>query len=230
MALNKAQLMDVPGGPGVVGAIKAGNGISIAADGSISLNSSQTITKVTAGTGITVTPSTGFGDVAISINPSTQISKLIAGSNVTLSPATGVGDVTISVTGGSGTPGPPGPQGPPGPPGPQGSQGNQGPAGSPGGPGPSGGPGPAGPPGPPGGASPGGIGAAIWGYPDDGGGASGGTRGSNKPVAIYSTIGFNNNMIFGQESGAIAGSYNYLAQAGRVNSQAAQYSTATRVA
>lgn len=36
MALTKAQLMDVPGGPGVVGAIKAGTGITITADGTIS--------------------------------------------------------------------------------------------------------------------------------------------------------------------------------------------------
>ena len=36
MPLNKAQLMDVPGGPGVTGSVKAGSGISISPDGTIS--------------------------------------------------------------------------------------------------------------------------------------------------------------------------------------------------
>jgi len=36
MALNIAQLLDVPGGPGVIGAVQAGTGISITADGTIS--------------------------------------------------------------------------------------------------------------------------------------------------------------------------------------------------
>jgi hypothetical protein len=36
MALNKAQLMEVPGGPGVVGAVKAGTNITISPDGTIS--------------------------------------------------------------------------------------------------------------------------------------------------------------------------------------------------
>jgi hypothetical protein len=35
--LSRAQLMDVPGGPGVVGAVKAGTGIDISPDGTISL-------------------------------------------------------------------------------------------------------------------------------------------------------------------------------------------------
>ena len=36
MALNQAQLMAVPGGPGVVGAVQAGTGISISTTGVIS--------------------------------------------------------------------------------------------------------------------------------------------------------------------------------------------------
>jgi hypothetical protein len=36
MALNKAQLMSVPGGPGIIGAVKAGDGISITPEGVIS--------------------------------------------------------------------------------------------------------------------------------------------------------------------------------------------------
>jgi hypothetical protein len=35
MALNKAQLMEVPGGPGVIGAVKAGTNITISPDGTI---------------------------------------------------------------------------------------------------------------------------------------------------------------------------------------------------
>lgn len=66
MPLNKAQLMATPGGPGVIGAVKAGNGIAISADGTIS------------------------------IDPNTVLAKLVAGANVTLSPATGIGTVTIN--------------------------------------------------------------------------------------------------------------------------------------
>lgn len=64
--------MDVPGGPGVVGAIKAGTGISITPDGTISVNGAENITK------------------------------LVAGDNCTLTPATGVGAVTVTFTGGGG--------------------------------------------------------------------------------------------------------------------------------
>lgn len=37
MPLNKAQLMDLPGGPGVTGSVKQGTGITISGDGSVSL-------------------------------------------------------------------------------------------------------------------------------------------------------------------------------------------------
>lgn len=114
MALAKVQLMESPGGPGVTGAVKAGTGITIGADGTIN--------------------ATATGGV----------SKLIAGTNITLTPATGLGDVTISSTGGGGgPPGPPGPPGPGGT-GPAGPPGGPGPGGPPGGPGPNGSPGPAG--------------------------------------------------------------------------------------
>jgi hypothetical protein len=36
MALNKAQLMEVPGGPGITGSVKAGSNITISPDGTIS--------------------------------------------------------------------------------------------------------------------------------------------------------------------------------------------------
>jgi hypothetical protein len=64
--------MEVPGGPGVTGSVKAGTGITIGPDGAVSVNSTQNTTK------------------------------LIAGSNISLSPTSGVGIVTISASGGGG--------------------------------------------------------------------------------------------------------------------------------
>lgn len=69
MALNKAQLMDPPGGPGVIGAIKAGQNITISADGTISSASNPgTVTSVGVSTtlqGLTVTnsPITSAGNM-----------------------------------------------------------------------------------------------------------------------------------------------------------------------
>jgi hypothetical protein len=65
MPLNKAQLMDVPGGPGVVGAIKAGTGISVSPDGTISVNAAENVTKLVAGDNCTLTPASGLGEVTI---------------------------------------------------------------------------------------------------------------------------------------------------------------------
>lgn len=49
MALNKAQLMETPGGPGVIGAIKAGQNIAISPDGTISASAGgQPIGTVTS--------------------------------------------------------------------------------------------------------------------------------------------------------------------------------------
>ena len=52
MALNVAQLMNVPGGPGVIGAVKAGANITITPDGVISAGSDA---SVLAGYGLTNT-------------------------------------------------------------------------------------------------------------------------------------------------------------------------------
>lgn len=72
MALDKVQFMLPPGSNPLdfIGAVKAGNNIVIAADGTISTSSG--------------------------------VSKLVAGNNITLSPTTGIGEVTISASGGGG--------------------------------------------------------------------------------------------------------------------------------
>lgn len=61
--------------------------------GSENPDTSQPIGGVSAGTGISVTP-TGV----ISMNPASQLTKIIAGENITISPTTGVGEVTITYT------------------------------------------------------------------------------------------------------------------------------------
>lgn len=66
MSLNKAQLMAVPGGPGVTGAVKAGTGIAISGDGTISLDPTQVVSRLLQGNNITLTPATGVGAVTIS--------------------------------------------------------------------------------------------------------------------------------------------------------------------
>jgi hypothetical protein len=58
-----------------------------------------TVTQLNQGTGITLTPSpiTGIGTIA-----NAGVTKIIAGTNVSISPTSGVGDVTINSTGGGG--------------------------------------------------------------------------------------------------------------------------------
>jgi hypothetical protein len=67
MALNKAQLMEVPGGPGDVGAIKAGTGISIdPTTGVVSLNPTQNVVKLVSGGPLVVlNPPSGVGEVTV---------------------------------------------------------------------------------------------------------------------------------------------------------------------
>jgi len=58
--------MDVPGGPGVTGSVKAGAGISITADGTVSVDSATNTTKIVAGSNISISPPSGVGVVTIS--------------------------------------------------------------------------------------------------------------------------------------------------------------------
>lgn len=69
MPLNKAQLMATPGGPGVIGAVRAGLGIAIAGDGTISLDPNQVVAKLVAGANVSLQPSTGVGTVTINAIP-----------------------------------------------------------------------------------------------------------------------------------------------------------------
>jgi hypothetical protein len=45
MPLAKVQLMEAPGGPGITGAVKAGPGINISADGTISASGTPAVTS-----------------------------------------------------------------------------------------------------------------------------------------------------------------------------------------
>jgi hypothetical protein len=96
MALNQAQLMEAPGGPGAIGAVKTGPGIQITPDGTISIDPTNQLTQLSASTGVTVSPVSGFGEVTISTDPATVVRKILAGSNISLTPTSGVGSVTIS--------------------------------------------------------------------------------------------------------------------------------------
>ena len=69
MPLNKAQLMATPGGPGVIGAVRAGLGIAIAGDGTISLDPNQVVAKLVAGANVSLQPSTGIGTVTVNAIP-----------------------------------------------------------------------------------------------------------------------------------------------------------------
>jgi hypothetical protein len=66
MPLNKCQLMSAPGGPVITGAVKSGNGISIdPSTGAVSLNSQQTLIKLSAGTNVSLSPASGVGVITI---------------------------------------------------------------------------------------------------------------------------------------------------------------------
>jgi hypothetical protein len=105
MALNKAQLMEVPGGPGVTGAVKAGTGILISGDGTISVNPATNVTQLIAGSNITLTPANGFGAVTITASGGQAggVTKLLAGQGISLNPSSGLGDVTITSAQSGGT-------------------------------------------------------------------------------------------------------------------------------
>lgn len=94
MPLNKAQLMETPGGPGVVGAVKVGTGINISGDGTISVNPATQVTKLVAGSNITLNPPDGFGAVTITATSQGGVTQINAGSGITVTGNTG--NVTIS--------------------------------------------------------------------------------------------------------------------------------------
>lgn len=56
------------------------------------------VTTITAGTGISINPATGVGNVLVSNG---GVTSLVAGTNITLSPPSGVGAVTVSAVAGA---------------------------------------------------------------------------------------------------------------------------------
>ena len=80
------QFMDPPGGPGVTGAVKAGSGIIISADGTISTQQGGGIVKTITGTnGVTTA---GTTDVIVSLNPPTSATiggvRTVDGSGISI--------------------------------------------------------------------------------------------------------------------------------------------------
>lgn len=69
MALNRAQLMEVPGGPGIIGAIQAGTGIAIDPQGSISIDPLSNLTVLSGQGSVIVTPVPGVGVCTIAGPP-----------------------------------------------------------------------------------------------------------------------------------------------------------------
>lgn len=69
MALNKAQLMAVPGGPGVVGSVKAGQNVVIDPDGTINCPQGGGVFggvyKIQVGPGLAIDPPSGTGAVTL---------------------------------------------------------------------------------------------------------------------------------------------------------------------
>lgn len=112
MPLNKAQLMDVPGGPGVVGAVKGGTGVTVSADGTVSINAAENVTKLVAGANCTLTPASGVGAVTITftggggsgpdVPPGTVMSFYQANAPTGWTKQTNFNDVAVRVVSGAG--------------------------------------------------------------------------------------------------------------------------------
>ena len=86
-----------------LGGVKIGAGIVIAEDGTVSVPVSG-VTKLKAGTNISITPEEGTGEVTIAADKQIDnyVSKIIAGDNITISPVEGTGQVKISSVGSGG--------------------------------------------------------------------------------------------------------------------------------
>jgi hypothetical protein len=108
MALDRIQLFAPPGGPGVVGGVKAGTGVTIAPDGTLGASNTG-VTSVIAGTGVTVNQATG--NVTIGAVGGGGGTPFAAGTTITVFSAaaptgytrsTSVNDQALRVVAGSG--------------------------------------------------------------------------------------------------------------------------------
>jgi hypothetical protein len=78
--------------------IIAGTNISVSPTsglGDVTISSKGGVSSIKAGTNVSISPTTGLGDVTINAAGG-GVSKIVAGTNVSISPTTGVGDVMIS--------------------------------------------------------------------------------------------------------------------------------------
>ena len=57
------------------------------------------VSKIIAGTDISISPAGGTGEVTINCTLDPGVTSIIAGANIALSPSSGVGAVNVSVTG-----------------------------------------------------------------------------------------------------------------------------------
>jgi hypothetical protein len=88
--------------PSVLTSLSEGTGISISGTGNSRTITNSGITDVVSGSPGVISVAVAGGVATISSSGGTGVTKIIAGSNVSISPISGVGEVTISAAGGGG--------------------------------------------------------------------------------------------------------------------------------
>jgi hypothetical protein len=90
----------------VINTIDSGNvvkSVTVNADDNTAMDVTMgnAVTKIVAGNNITISPSSGIGDVTVTNAMTNVVTKIIAGNNITISPTSGIGNVTITSSSGS---------------------------------------------------------------------------------------------------------------------------------